>query len=224
MGFLLNKNNLYHPSGIAIPAQSRHINVFTDSNLFALMKRILLLLPLLLIIADLGFNLTLTAQAGWAAASSPNSGQTILGLPDWFFDWLPTTANVLMFAYMLWAMLKLMSFNRHVSIGKPYVMNPGRVVALASMVVLSATAVWGWLWQLIHLVTEQRHSISFDNVRYLLIAILLPYPGLLCLYRLGGWWRQRKGMPPVNIDNRSHVGPNGRVSLEVPTQDANDER
>lgn len=188
------------------------------------MKRILLLLPLLLIIADLGFNLALTAQAGWDAANSPNSGQTILGLPDWFFDWLPTVANALMFAFMLWAILNLMSFNRHVSIGKPYALTPPRVVALASMLVLSATAVWGWLWQLIHLVTEQRHSISFDNLRYLLISILLPYPGFLCLYRLGGWWRQRKGMPNVNIDNRAHVAPHGSLSLDGTAPEQRDDR
>ncbi|MBP6116178.1 MAG: hypothetical protein KBC57_04920 [Neisseriaceae bacterium] len=188
------------------------------------MKRLLLLLPLLLIIADLGFSLTLTAQAGWEAASSAGSGQTILGLPDWFFDWLPTAANALMFAFMLWAFGHLMAFNRHVSIGKPYRMGPPQVVALASMVVLSATAVWGWLWQIIHLVTEQRHSISFDSPRYLLVAVLLPYPGLLCLYRLGGWWRQRKGMPPVNIDNRAQVTQHGSVGLHTAPTEPRDER
>ncbi|MBP6563085.1 MAG: hypothetical protein KA214_06380 [Neisseriaceae bacterium] len=178
------------------------------------MKRILLLLPLLLLIADLAFNLTLTAQAGWASASSASSGQTILGLPDWFFDWLPTVVNAIMVVFVIWALLQLMSFNRHVSIGKPYRMGPARVVALASMLVLSATALWGWLWQLIHLVTEQRHSVSFDNPRYLLIAVLLPYPGLLCLYRLFGWWQQRHGLPSVNIDNRASVPPAAQPSSE----------
>lgn len=180
------------------------------------MKRILLLLPLLLIIADLSLNLALTAQAGWAAASSPNSGQSIFGLPDWFFDWLPTSANAIMVAFMIWALLQLMSFNRHVSLGKPYRMSPPRVVALASMLVLSATALWGWLWQIIHLVTEQRHSVSFDNPRYLLIALLLPYPGLLCGYRLFGWLRQRPraSLPSVKIDNRGNVTKQSGITLE----------
>lgn len=181
------------------------------------MKRTLLLLPLLLIIADLSFSLILTFQSGWAAASSPNSGHPLFGLPDWFFDWLPTAANALMFAFMIWALLSLMAFNRHISIGKPYQMTPSRVVALASMVVFSATAVWGWLWQLIHLITEQRHSISFDNPRYLLIAILLPYPGILCLYRLGGWFQQRKGIPSVNIHNRSQVTQHDQTHTDTAT-------
>lgn len=178
------------------------------------MKRILLLLPLLLIISDLGFSLTLTIQAGWAAASSAGSGQTILGLPDWFFDWLPSVANAIMVAFVIWTLLQLMSFNRHVSIGKPYRLTPSRVVALASTLVLSAAALWGWLWQLIHLITEQRHSISFDNPRYLLLAILLPYPGLLCLYRGFGWWQQRHGLPPVNVNNRPQNTPVSEQPIE----------
>lgn len=142
--------------------------------------RLKLTWPLLLLWLDLvyGFILNLSASITLDHTSLPQSGLPVT--PDIAFSWLQVITNggiVLVISVALFILLQL---NRAVDEQTPWPFTPVRIAAIMIILVFSLPAWWQWLsalWAFLH----GRIVIDWHNLRYLCVAILLLYPGWLCI-------------------------------------------
>lgn len=163
------------------------------------MKKILWSLPVWVVIADMlyGFSLNLTKSLHLNERSLPKDGLPVA--PEIAFNGLQVLVNGGMVLVIGFGLLVLLRLNRTVSQGR--VMDIGIFATLGLLAVLafSLPSLWKWLWAL----AGGRPPVSFANQRYLLVALCLPWVGVLCLWRLAGWYRLCKNLPPQLPDEAS---------------------
>ena len=70
-----------------------------------------------------------------------------------------------------------------------------RTLGLLAVLAFAVPSLWEWGWALLDL-AGGRLAVSFDNPRYLLVALCQPWVALLCVWRLAGWYRLHKQAAP----------------------------
>lgn len=141
-----------------------------------------LLLPLIILAADLWYsvitNLITLINHIPNAPSKAQMGDIPIA-PDIAISGLQVTMNfgmatIITFGFGCLALLyKRQNFNQEIKFGI------FKVLGFLIVFAFSLPALWGFLWQLIHLVTQGQWHGANPDIRYLTIALLLPYPGLL---------------------------------------------
>ncbi len=160
--------------------------------------------PVWLLLLDLWFGVALNISQSLHATPAIRGGELPMS-PDIAFNWLQVLANAGMAAVVSFGLAVLLGLNRHVIRQKNYPIGAFRSLGLLIVLAYSLPAAWGLLWQLFGLLQGQWHG-SVRNLRYLAVAVLMPYPAGLCVYRLWGWYQgQQKAAKPATRIQTSHT-------------------
>ena len=159
--------------------------------------------PILLLWLDLiyGFILNLSSSI-----TLDNTGMAPNGLPiapEIAFSWLQVITNGGIVLVISCAFYILMSLNRAVAEQKPWPFTPLRMAAIMVVLVFSLPAWWQWLcaiWAFFH----NRIVVDWHNLRYLSVAILLLYPGGLCIRLLFARRHLPKAPLPSLVDDNEY--------------------
>lgn len=173
------------------------------SSFEKMFRRLLRTWPIYFLWFDLvyGFVLNLIASINLDHAFLPTSGLPVA--PDIAFSWLQVITNGGMVLVISVALFVLLQLNRAVMEQKPWPFSPLRVAAMMIILVFSLPAWWQWvcaLWDLMH----GKLVVDWNNLRYLIVAILLLYPGLLCVWLLFARRRQPQPPTPILANELSH--------------------
>lgn len=166
------------------------------SLLEKMFHRLLRTWPLFLLWLDLVYGFVLNLSASINFDRTPLQQNDLPLSPDIAFSWLQVITNgglVLVISVALYILLQL---NRAVIENKPWPFTPLRIAAIMIILVFSLPAWWQWIsaiWNFAH----GRIIVDWHNFRYLTVAILLLYPGLLCVWLL--FARQHLPQAPLPI-------------------------
>lgn len=149
-------------------------------------------LPIYVVLIDLwyGLLLNITNSLNEPNTHTPNILPTV---PDVAFNWLQVFANAGMVVVISFALWQLIQLNKAVVKKQVFSMGAFRLLGLILALAFSLPALYGLVMAILQLL--QGHWVaSFGNLRYLVSALCIAYCGLLCLWRLLGWWRTRKSL------------------------------
>ncbi len=162
------------------------------------MKRIMSALPVWIVLADMvyGFVLNIVQSLDLNKQSLPKDGLPLA--PDIAFSGLQVLVNGGMVLVIGLGLLVLLRLNRTVLQGKIMRIGVLQTLGLLAVLAFGLPAVWEWFGAIAGLLSGQQ-TVSFANPRYLLVAVCLPWVGLLCVIRLFGWYRlHQRGHTPAD--------------------------
>ncbi len=139
-------------------------------------------LPIWVLIADLWFIVAINLTQSLDKPPSKLTASSNLPVaPDIAFNWLQVAVNTGMAIILSWALIMLLRIYRQAKEGT-LTWQASSICALLICLAFSLPACYGLIMQITHVVTGTGSpQISFSNVRYLIIALLLPYPCPLAL-------------------------------------------
>lgn len=126
-----------------------------------------------------GFALNLISSLSLPDSSSTHTGLPVA--PDIAFSWLQVLVNGGMIIVISAGLFTLLRMEKHTSQGHIWPLSMMRLLGLGIVLAFSLPALWHGLaaaWQLI----QGQWVIAWQNPRYLAVAMLMPYPALLCLW------------------------------------------
>lgn len=141
-----------------------------------------LLLPLILLAADLWYSVTTNLITLINhIPNAPTKGQMgdITIAPDIAISGLQVAMNFGMAVILTFGFSCLALFYKRLSFGQDIKIGGFKILGFLIVFAFSLPALWGFLWQIIHLVTAGEWHGASSDIRYLVIALLLPYPSLL---------------------------------------------
>lgn len=144
-----------------------------------------------LIWLDMLYGLILNISRSLSLDKTVTQADRLEMAPDIAFRWLQVLSDGGMIVVMSFAFLILIQLNRAVKTATPWPLNPERVMGLALILAFSVPAWWHWFWALWDLFHGYM-VISWHNMRYLMVTLLLPYPAWLCLRCLVVRQQQRR--------------------------------
>lgn len=155
------------------------------------MKRLFAALPVWAVLADMlyGFGLNIMQSFALGQEKLPADGLPVS--PEIAFSGLQVLANGGMIAVIGFGLLVLLRLNAAVVRRTATPIGPASTLGLVAVLAFSLPSLWEWFWALAALIGGTP-AISFDNPRYLLTALCLPYIALLCICRLAAWYRLAK--------------------------------
>lgn len=155
--------------------------------------------PVVLVWLSTLYDFVLNISHSLSVDKTMSQGHNLAMAPDIAFTWLQVLSHGCMIVVMSFAFLILLQLNRAVKTATPWPLNPERVMGLALILAFSLPAWWHWFWALWDLFHGYK-VISWHNLRYLVVTLLLPYPAWLCLRCLIVWWQQQHQTAPANDD------------------------
>lgn len=164
------------------------------------MKRFFAALPVWIVLADMlyGFGLNIMQSFALDREKLPADGLPVT--PEIAFSGLQVLANGGMIAVIGFGLLVLLRLNGSVSRRTVMPLGWASVFGLTAVLAFSLPSLREWFWALAAL-AGGTPAVSFDNPRYLLIALCLPYTAFLCVWRLAARYRlaraQKSGRPPA---------------------------
>lgn len=171
------------------------------------MKRLFSALPIWAVLADMlyGFGLNIMQSFALDREKLPADGLPVT--PEIAFSSLQVLANGSMIAVIGWGLLVLLRLNTALARRAVMHISPARAFGLTAVLAFSLPSLWEWFWALSALAGGTPAAVSFDNPRYLLTALCLPYIALLCIWYLTAWYRlskaQRYTAGPAEPDDTS---------------------
>lgn len=164
-----------------------------------MLNRLLPTLPIWIVLADLVYGFFTNSVGGLIHASK---GQTHISdgiplSPDIAFNGLQVLVNGSMVCVMIFGLWTLLKLNRTVAQKEVMPLGIFRTLGLATVLIFSLPACWEWFWAILSLI-QGIPAISWSSPRYLLVAWCLPWIGLICIWRLFGWYQLHQHQP--NID------------------------
>ena len=170
------------------------------------MKRIISALPVWVVLVDMlyGFVLNVLQSLDLNKQGLPKDGLPVA--PDIAFSGLQVVANGGMVLATGLGLLVLLRLNRTVLQRKVIRIGMLQSFGLLTVLVFTAPALWEWAWALLSLAQGQQ-VVSLANPRYLIVALCLPWVGLLCLARLFGWYRLHERAASTKLAVKSDAQP-----------------
>ncbi len=168
------------------------------------MKRVWTSLPVWVVLADMvfGFVLNIFQSLNLQRADLPNDGLPVS--PEIAFGGLQVLANGGMILVVGFGLLVLLKLNRTVLAGEILPLGVFRTLGLLAVLLFSVPSVWEWFWALAGLLGG-KPLVSFDDVRYLLVAFCQPLIAFLCVWRLAGWSRLHGRAVSVGVEESDNV-------------------
>ena len=159
------------------------------------MKRLLTALPEWLVLADMVYGFALNVIQSFNLSREPLPKDGLPVSPDIAFSGLQVLANGGMILIIGFGLLVLLQLNRTVLQQQILPIGVLRTLGLLAVLAFAVPSLWEWGWALLDL-AGGRLAVSFDNPRYLLVALCQPWVALLCVWRLAGWYRLHKQAAP----------------------------
>ena len=146
--------------------------------------------PVLLLWLDMayGFALNVLGSLALSGSNLPKDGLPVA--PEIAFNGLQVLANGGMILIVSWGFWCLWQLSRSVARQQPWPIGVLRALGLATVLAFSLPSWWHWLWALWDLL-HGNMVVAWHNPRYLVVALLMPYPAALCLRSLYRHWRHR---------------------------------
>lgn len=136
--------------------------------------------PVVLIWLDMLYGLLLNLSRSLSLDKTVTQANRLDMAPNVAFRWLQVLSDGGMIVVMSFAFLILLQLNRAVKTATPWPLNAERVMGLALVLAFSLPAWWHWFWALWDFLHGYM-TINWQNLRYLVVTLLLPYPAWLCL-------------------------------------------
>lgn len=152
------------------------------------MRLFLKTVPIWLIVADLCFTVILNIKDAFIPNAAPLPSDGLPVSPEFAFGWIQVLINGTMIATVLWGIYTLYKMKKYSDLGEILSMNFTRTFAALVVLAFAAPSVWLWMWALWD-AFNGRITISFNSIRYLIIAICQPY--LVWLF-LRVWYTQHR--------------------------------
>lgn len=149
------------------------------------------IVPLIVLWLDLMYGCLLNINASVVAARQTWPPQGLPVSPDIAFNWLQVITNGLMVLLISYVFMILIRFNWYVLHDKFWPITLRRLFALCIILAFSLPSWWQWGLAIKDML-EGRPVIDWHNKRYLVVALMMPYPAALCLWLL---WRRRWRRP-----------------------------
>lgn len=138
-------------------------------------------LPIFIIIVDLWFNVILNVGQSLDKHPISSSTQNSLAVtPEFAFNWLQVLVNGGMAIILTWALFMLVKAHTS-SKDINFKWSTSKICAILICLAFSIPSIYGLTMQIIQAITMQKFYISFQNIRYLMIALLLPFPSILVI-------------------------------------------
>lgn len=139
-------------------------------------------LPIWIIIADLWFSVIVNITQSLDKHPAHNSSAGNLPIvPEFAFNWLQVAVNGAMAIVLSLTLLLLIRLYRQVQNKQTIHWNGLSVMSILLSLIFSLPACYGLIMQMWHLFGSGQLGISFANLRYLVIALLLPYPAFIAI-------------------------------------------
>lgn len=155
------------------------------------MKRLFAALPVWAVLADMLYGFGLNVMQSFALGQDKLPADGLPVTPEIAFSGLQVLANGGMIALIGFGLLVLLRLNAAVARQTAMPIGPASSLGLVAVLAFSLPSLWEWFWALAALIGGTP-AVSFDNPRYLLTALCLPYIALLCLLRLTAWYHLAK--------------------------------
>lgn len=149
---------------------------------FSYLRYLLTSLPLWVVMADAVYTVFVNLTRKLVVPKKMMSADSLLIAPDIAINWLQIGIGAVMAAVLCIVLGVLLNLNRHVIAHRHTNIGLFRAVSLILAVLFSLPAVWELLWIMAEL--PKKLPVFEPDVRYLTVALCLPYPLLLTLKRL----------------------------------------
>ncbi|MDO5686279.1 MAG: hypothetical protein Q4G42_02645 [Neisseria sp.] len=155
-------------------------------------------LPVLVIGIDMIYGLVLNLTRNLVVPKKIIAADGLPIAPEIALNWLQAAVGGGMVVVISWALWTLLQLNRRVIAGQYTVLNTWRGLALLLAALFSLPAAWEMLWLLWDIVRWR--LVIHPDVRYVVVALCLPYPLFLTVKRLADNRRLRPVLPEESIE------------------------
>ncbi|WP_434777759.1 hypothetical protein [Neisseria sp. Ec49-e6-T10] len=144
----------------------------------------IIVLPLWFLMVDLWYSVSILIYGLSIQDLDQKAPKQLPVAPEIAFSSMQVMVNTLMAIIVTFGLLTLIWFNHKVSYNKPIKFNGFKITGLLIAGFFSLPGLWTLFWNLFDPSLYAVFSDLANNVRYTVIAFLLPYPFVLLLYRV----------------------------------------